>query len=177
MDRFPDSIRTAVNDLIRSGVTVKEIEEQFGLGHGTVYRWLNKLRASGEDVAFLKPSDRLRDKVFARFEQGASVQAVFEEFTVSRATLYRLRDEFERHSGSAPAPTSGRKIPAAGKDEPSGVARRRLAEAPKDVLIKQLKTALAEKTLEVDFFRGALREVEARRQKHIRSGEKRSIRG
>jgi hypothetical protein len=34
-----------------------------------------------------------------------------------------------------------------------------------------LKQALAEKTLEVDFFRGALQKIEARRQPHGKTGE------
>ena len=37
--------------------------------------------------------------------------------------------------------------------------------------IQQLKRLLAEKTLEVDFFRGALQKVEARRQKSGETGE------
>ncbi len=37
--------------------------------------------------------------------------------------------------------------------------------------IQQLKRLLAEKTLEVDFFKGALQKVEARRQKRGDSGE------
>lgn len=38
----------------------------------------------------------------------------------------------------------------------------------------RLKRLLAEKTLEVDFFRGALQKVEARRQPSSKSGEKAS---
>jgi hypothetical protein len=37
--------------------------------------------------------------------------------------------------------------------------------------IHRLKQLLAEKTMEVDFFRGALQEVEARRQKRGETGE------
>ncbi len=37
--------------------------------------------------------------------------------------------------------------------------------------IQQLKRLLAEKTMEVDFFKGALQKVEARRQKRGDSGE------
>ena len=40
--------------------------------------------------------------------------------------------------------------------------------------VSQLKRVLAEKTLELDFFRGALQRVEARRQKSGISGEKAS---
>src|SRR5712692_529286 len=40
--------------------------------------------------------------------------------------------------------------------------------------VHQLKRLLADKTLEVDFFRGALQKVEARRQRKGSSGEKAS---
>ena len=40
--------------------------------------------------------------------------------------------------------------------------------------VRDLKRVLAEKTLEVDFFRSALQKVEARRQQSSRSGEKAS---
>jgi transposase-like protein len=40
--------------------------------------------------------------------------------------------------------------------------------------VRQLKRLLAEKMLEVDFFRGALQKVEARRQRRGSSGEKAS---
>lgn len=170
MEPYPDSIRNAVYDLIRSGTTPNELIEQFGIGWGTAYRWMYELRAQGEDVSFLNASDRLKAKALERFAEGASVQTVHEEVAVSRSTVYRWRDEYERQDPSATVPPA-REVQAAGKDEPAGVKRRKLAEPPKDLLIKQLKTALAEKTLEVDFFRGALREVEARRQQNTVSGE------
>jgi hypothetical protein len=40
--------------------------------------------------------------------------------------------------------------------------------------VNHLKRVLAEKTLEVDFFRSALQKVEARRQQSDKSGEKAS---
>jgi hypothetical protein len=51
--------------------------------------------------------------------------------------------------------------------ERSGPARR---EAALREEISKLKVALADKTLEVDFFRGALRNIEALRQKRARNG-------
>jgi|SRR5580693_2463075 transposase-like protein len=184
MERYPDSVRDSVYELIRSGTTPEDVIEQYGIARGTAYRFMQELRVKGEDVAFMKLSDRVKEKAFARFAEGASVQAVFEEFVVSRAVLYRWRNEFEEqnpsvsHTGTGgAAQASGDEMPAAGKDEPSGIKRRKLAEPPKDVLIRQLKTALAEKTLEADFFRGALREVEVRRQQNTKPGEKRSTRG
>jgi transposase len=184
MQRYPDSVRNAVYDLIRSGTTPEDVIEHYGIARGTAYRFLEELRSRGEDVAFMKPSDRVKARAFARFVEGASVQAVFEEFLVSRAVLYRWRDEFEEQhplpadaGAGAPASKSVDEAAAAGKDEPSGTKRRKLTEAPKDLLIRQLKTALAEKTIEVDFFRGALREVEARRRQNTEPGEKPSTGG
>ena len=43
--------------------------------------------------------------------------------------------------------------------------------------INRLKQLLAEKTLEVDFFRGALQKIEARRQRSCGSGEMASTTG
>jgi transposase len=177
MERYPDSIRSAVYELMRSGISVQELEEQFGLGHGTIYKWFYKLRAAGEDVAFIKKSNRMREQVFKRFKEGASVQVVFEEFQLSRATVYRMRNEYEAQDPDASAQHSSSEASAVGKDEPAGIARRKRAEVSYEAQIKQLKIALAEKTLEVDFFRGALREVEARRQQNTGTGEKRSTRG
>jgi hypothetical protein len=37
--------------------------------------------------------------------------------------------------------------------------------------VRQLKRLLAEKTMEVDFFKGALQKIEARRQRNSGSGE------
>src|SRR5580700_3480883 len=112
MQRYPDSIRNAVYDLIRSGATPEDVIEQYGIGRGTAYRFLQELRSRGEDVTFMKPSDRVKARVLTRFAEGASVQAVFEEFLVSRAVLYRWRDEFEEQHPStadagAGAPVSG----------------------------------------------------------------------
>jgi hypothetical protein len=57
------------------------------------------------------------------------------------------------------------------------VRSRHPGNSPESALqkeINQLKRVLVEKTLELDFFRGALQKVEARRQKSGISGEKAS---
>jgi transposase len=170
MENYPDYVHEMANALIRSGTTPEELTQQCCIGHSTAYRWLRQLRSKGEEVSFLDRSASLKDEAFARMEQGASVQALIEELAVSRATIYRWRVEYKSQdllAGSAPP----------GKDEPSRSNRRKLPEPPPDVLIKQLKIALAEKTIEVDFFRGALREVEARRRQNTERGEKPSTGG
>jgi len=69
--------------------------------------------------------------------------------------LYRWRDQLEpaaKKEGSSP---------------PSAEARLRHE-------VNQLKRALADKTLELDFFKGALQKVEARRQPQDVTGAKAS---
>ena len=57
-------------------------------------------------------------------------------------------------------------------DEKPPVANQMRSDLRKEV--SQLKRVLADKTLEVDFFKGALQKVEARRQQSDDSGEKAS---
>jgi hypothetical protein len=76
------------------------------------------------------------------------------ELGVSLRTLYRWRDE-----------QLGRKKKMAENPEPS------LRETKLESEIRQLKQSLAKRTLEVDFFRGALQKVEARRRGNARPGE------
>jgi transposase-like protein len=85
-----------------------------------------------------------------------NIVALSEELGVSRRLLYRWRHQLD---------------PVDGGDEPS-------RESPREsTLLKenhQLKRALTDKTLEVDFFRGALKKIEARRQKSGESGARAS---
>jgi hypothetical protein len=67
--------------------------------------------------------------------------------------LYKWRDQLE------PAEPRAASLSAEGRESSLGEENRRL------------KQALAEKTLEVDFFKGALQKVEARRQQSRNSGE------
>jgi hypothetical protein len=74
----------------------------------------------------------------------------------SSAAVVQMRDQLDQVDISAEPPPE----------------RPRESTLRKEVSL--LKRLLAEKTLEVDFFRGALRKVEARRQKGGTSGEKAS---
>jgi transposase-like protein len=76
------------------------------------------------------------------------MRALAKELGVHRSLLYRWRDQF-----AALATTAGEK---GSRGEP---AEARLCREN-----SQLKQALAEKILEVDFFKGALQKVAARRQ-------------
>jgi serine protease inhibitor ecotin len=85
-----------------------------------------------------------------------SFGALARELRVSRRSLYRWQ---ARLNSAKP------------EDE---VAPPDPREASLSKQVQQLKRLLAEKTLEVDFFKGALQKVEARRQRNGKSGGKAS---
>ncbi len=77
-----------------------------------------------------------------------------QELGVHRRLLYKWRDQFDPFDP--------------GEESSPGNSR----ESTLRTEINQLKRVLVDKTLEVDFFKGALQKVEARRQKSDISGEK-----
>jgi transposase-like protein len=79
-----------------------------------------------------------------------SVSALAKELGIDRSNLYEWQRQLEQASESSPRVTS-----------PVRELRKQVGE---------LKRVLAEKTLEVDFFKGALQKVEARRQSSKGSG-------
>ena len=79
-----------------------------------------------------------------------------QELGVHRRLLYKWRDQFDPFDP--------------GEESPPGNSR----ESTLRTEINQLKRVLVDKTLELDFFKGALQKVEARRQKSGISGEKAS---
>ena len=85
-----------------------------------------------------------------------NIVALSKELGVHRRLLYKWRDQFAPFDESA-EPVTGSSAQA--------TLRRKL---------HQLKRVLVDKTLEVDFFKGALQKVEARRQQTGRSGAKAS---
>ena len=80
-----------------------------------------------------------------------------QELGVHRRLLYKWRDQFDPFDS--------------GEELPPGNSR----ESTLRKEINQLKRVLVDKTLELDFFKGALQKVEARRQKSGISGEKPSM--
>ena len=77
------------------------------------------------------------------------------ELGIHRTQLYKWRDQMEPvEDGPGPAANSGER------------------ELRKE--IRELKRVLGEKVLEVDFFKGALQKVEARRRSNSGSGAKAS---
>jgi hypothetical protein len=88
-----------------------------------------------------------------RLKSCDNIVALSRELGVHRRLLYKWRDEVE----------------AAEIAEESPPQTSRESTLRKEV--HQLKRLLAEKTVEVDFFKGALQKIEARRQRRESSGE------
>jgi transposase-like protein len=87
-----------------------------------------------------------------RLKHCENIVALSKELGVHRRLLYRWRDQLE------PAES--------GEEPPAGNSRETTLRKEGS----RLQRALAEKTLEVDFFTGALRKVQARRQRSGNSG-------
>ena len=84
-----------------------------------------------------------------RLTQCDNIVALAKELGISRRPLYTWREQFEpTESGDGPLPMNSH-------------------EATLREEVSRLKRVLAEKTLEVDFFSGALRTVKARRLRGI----------
>jgi transposase-like protein len=94
-----------------------------------------------------------REMAVERMKCCDSVKELAQELGVGRTALYQWRDQL------APQDRGEREA------EPEGRAMRLEREN------RQLKQALGEKALEVDFFRGALQKVAARRQGSTQAGE------
>jgi transposase-like protein len=93
-----------------------------------------------------------RQYAVARLKQCDNIVALSKELGVHHRLLYHWRDQLEpAESADGPPPTNSR-------------------ETTLRQEVSRLQRALAERTLEVDFFKGALREVKARRQRSGNSG-------
>ena len=102
-------------------------------------------------------TDEFKRMCVERMKQCDNIGALAKELDIHRRMLYRWRDQFdpvEKSEGSPP---------------PSHSREARLRHE-----VSQLKRALADKTLEVDFFKGALQKIEARRQQQDVTGAKAS---
>ena len=91
-----------------------------------------------------------------RLKSCDNIVALSEELGVHRRLLYQWRDGSDAGEG----------------DEESPPGNRRESTLRKEII--QLQRVLAEKTLELDFFKGALQKVEARRRNSGMTGEKAS---
>ena len=100
-------------------------------------------------------SDEFRQMCVERLKQSENIVELAKELGIHRRMLYRWRDQLEPMAKKEGAP------------RPSAETRLRNE-------VNQLKRALADKTLEVDFFKGALQKIEARRQQQDVTGAKAS---
>ena len=90
-----------------------------------------------------------------RLKSCDNIVALSEELGVHRRLLYKWRDQMESIDD--------------GQGPPENSKERELR-----LQVAQLKRLVADKTLEADFFKGALQKVEARRQNSGITGEKAS---
>jgi len=102
---------------------------------------------------YAKYSREFRRTAVERFKQSDNIKALAKELGVDRRLLYYWRDRADMND----------RRPAA-----NSLETKLRAE------VNQLKQVLADKALEVDFFRGALQKVAARRQQSDDSGGKAS---
>ena len=100
-----------------------------------------------------KYPEAFRRMALERMKDCASVSALATELGVHRTVLYHWQRNLDPSDEGATKHSSVRKL------------RKE---------VRELKRVLAEKTLEVDFFKGALQKIEARRQSSSGSGGKAS---
>ncbi|MGB8442501.1 MAG: transposase [Candidatus Acidiferrales bacterium] len=89
-----------------------------------------------------------------RLKSCDNIVELSQELGVHRRLLYKCRDQFDPHDP--------------GEESPPGSSRESMLRKE----INQLKRVLVDKTLELNFFKGAVQKVEARRQQGGISGEK-----
>ena len=93
-----------------------------------------------------------------RMKGCSNIVALADELKVERKSLYLWREQLEPESVI--------------KRRPGPAAKSREADLEKE--LTRLKRVLADKTLELDFFKGALQKVTARRRQSKNSGGKTS---
>ena len=91
-----------------------------------------------------------------RLKSCDNIVALLRELGVHRRLLYKWRDQLEA------------------AEMPEGSLSQNSRESTLRKEVHQLKRLLADKAVEVDFLKGALQKVEARRQRSGNSGEKAS---
>ncbi|MBA2702521.1 MAG: transposase [Blastocatellia bacterium] len=101
-------------------------------------------------------SNEFRRMCVERLKQCENIVELSKELDIHRRLLYRWRDQLDP------------------VDRCEGPPPQNSRESTLRKEVGQLKRVLADKTLEVDFFKGALQRVEARRQQSGVSGAKAS---
>ena len=103
---------------------------------------------------YSKYTEEFRRRAVARMKESDNLSALARELGIDHKLLYDWRE---------------REIDLSDQRLPANRKTRQLEQEN-----KELKRLLAEKTLEIDFFRGALQKVAARRQPSGAGGEKAS---
>jgi transposase-like protein len=96
-----------------------------------------------------------RRMVVERMKTSNNITALAKELGLERRLMYTWQEQLDPPDRGARPPTETR-------------------EAKLEKEVNRLKRALADKTLEIDFFKGALQRIEARRRQRGVSGEKTS---
>jgi transposase-like protein len=96
--------------------------------------------------------EAFRKMAVERLKGCENVLALARELGIHHRLLYKWRDRYEPMDDGGGAPENGK-------------------ERELRLRIAQLKRLVADKTLEADFFKGALQKVEARRQSSTKPGE------
>ena len=92
-----------------------------------------------------------RKMAVERLKSSENIVALSEELGVHRRLLYKWRDQIESIDDGEAPPENGK-------------------ERELRLQVAHLKRLVADKTLEADFFKGALQKVEARRQSSTQPG-------
>lgn len=98
----------------------------------------------GQRSKYRKFTEAYRELAVRRLGECENVAELCREMGISRQLLYQWRERFEREEE---------------KLDPARARERQWRQR-----VAELKQALGEKTLEVDFFKGALQKIEALRQ-------------
>jgi transposase-like protein len=102
--------------------------------------------------------DKFKREAVARMEESSNIAALARQLGIDLKMLYQWKWQQEGRPARKPLPFTTQ---AANRGDLETLRRENA----------HLKRVLAEKALEVDFFKGALQQVEARRRSHVGSGE------
>ena len=105
-------------------------------------------------LKYAKYTEEFRRQAVARMKESKNIRALARELGINKRLLYDWRER------------------AADLSDQRAPANRKTRQLEQEN--KELKRLLAEKTLEIDFFRGALQKVAARRKQSSATGEKAS---
>ena len=107
--------------------------------------------AKRREQKYAKYTEEFRRQAVERMKESDNIRALARELGIDKRLLYDWRDRADDL-----------------RDKRSVPNRHALKQ---ETEIKELKRLLAEKTLEIDFFRGALQKVAARRKQSSAHGE------